>query len=69
MKSGLYNSDFEHDSCGVGFVADLNGRKSHKTLKTAIESLISMDHRGASGAEENTGDGAGILTQIPHNFF
>ncbi len=69
MKNGLYHSDFEHDSCGVGFVADLNGRKSHKILKIAIESLVRMHHRGASGAEEATGDGAGILTQIPHNFF
>jgi glutamate synthase (ferredoxin) len=67
--NGLYDPQFEHDSCGVGFVADLHGRKSHKILKTAIESLVRMDHRGASGAEENTGDGAGILTQIPHNFF
>ena len=69
MKSGLYDSNFEHDSCGVGFVADLNGRKSHKILKIAIECLVRMHHRGASGAEEATGDGAGILTQIPHNFF
>src|SRR5215204_488412 len=69
MKSGLYDSDFEHDSCGVGFVADLNGRKSHKILKIAIECLVRMHHRGASGAEEATGDGAGILTQLPHNFF
>ena len=69
MKSGLYDSDFEHDSCGVGFVADLNGRKSHKILKIAIECLVRMHHRGASGAEEATGDGAGILTQIPHDFF
>jgi glutamate synthase (NADPH) large chain len=69
MKSGLYDSNFEHDSCGVGFVADLKGRKSHKILKIAIECLVRMNHRGASGAEEATGDGAGILTQIPHNFF
>lgn len=69
MKSGLYDSDFEHDSCGVGFVADLKARKSHKILKIAIECLVRMHHRGASGAEEATGDGAGILTQIPHNFF
>ena len=69
MKSGLYDSDFEHDSCGVGFVADLNGKKSHKILKIAIECLVRMHHRGASGAEEATGDGAGILTQIPHSFF
>ena len=69
MKNGLYDSDFEHDSCGVGFVADLNGVKSHKILKIAIECLVRMHHRGASGAEEATGDGAGILTQLPHNFF
>ena len=69
MKNGLYDSDFEHDSCGVGFVADLNARKSHKILKIAIECLVRMHHRGASGAEEATGDGSGILTQLPHNFF
>ncbi|MBS1797895.1 MAG: glutamate synthase large subunit, partial [Acidobacteria bacterium] len=69
MKKGLYRSDFEHDSCGVGFVADLHGRKSHKILKIAIESLVRMHHRGASGAEKATGDGAGILAQIPHKFF
>jgi glutamate synthase (NADPH) large chain len=69
VNIGLYNSDYEHDSCGVSFVADLNGKKSHNILKTAIESLVRMDHRGATGAKEATGDGAGILTQIPHNFF
>lgn len=69
VKQGLYDPAFEHDSCGVGFVADLNGRKSHKILTTAIECLVRMHHRGASGAEEATGDGAGILTQIPHAFF
>ena len=69
MKSGLYDSSFEHDSCGVGFVADLRGRKSHKILKIAIECLVRMHHRGASGSEEATGDGAGILTQLPHKFF
>src|SRR5215207_10439151 len=68
-RQGLYDPQFEHDSCGVGFVADLHARKSHKILKIAITSLVRMDHRGASGAEEATGDGAGILTQIPHNFF
>ncbi|HEY8560766.1 MAG TPA: glutamate synthase large subunit [Pyrinomonadaceae bacterium] len=69
MKSGLYDSSFEHDSCGVGFVADLKGAKSHRILKIAVECLVRMHHRGASGAEEATGDGAGILTQIPHKFF
>ena len=65
----LYSPDFEHDSCGVGFIADINGRKSHKIVSDALKILIRMDHRGATGAEENTGDGSGILTQIPHVFF
>ncbi len=66
---GLYQPQFEHDSCGVGFVADIKGRKSHLTLENALEVLVAMNHRGATGAEENTGDGAGVLTQIPHDFF
>src|SRR5207253_8052349 len=66
---GLYLPQFEHDSCGVGFVADIKGRRSHKTVEDALKILIRMNHRGASGAEENTGDGSGILTQIPHKFF
>ncbi len=69
MNKGLYLSEFEHDACGVGFIADIKGRKSNKILKIAIESLVRMNHRGASGADEKTGDGAGILTQIPHVFF
>ncbi len=68
-KVGLYDSDFEHDSCGVGFVADIYGRKSHKNLKTALEVLRRMEHRGAIGSDPNSGDGAGILSQIPHSFF
>ncbi len=68
-KKGLYLPQFEHDSCGVGFVVDIKGRKSRKIVDDALKVLVQMNHRGATGAEENTGDGAGILTQIPHKFF
>jgi glutamate synthase (ferredoxin) len=68
-EKGLYLPQCEHDSCGVGFVADIKGKKSHQTVEDALKVLIRMNHRGASGAEENTGDGSGILTQIPHKFF
>ncbi len=64
----LYLPEFEHDSCGVGFIADIKGNKSHRIVEDALKILVRMDHRGAKGAEENTGDGAGILTQIPHKF-
>jgi glutamate synthase (NADPH/NADH) large chain len=67
-KQGLYDPQFEHDACGVGFVVDIKGRKSHKILRQAIQVLINLDHRGACGAETNTGDGAGILLQMPHRF-
>ncbi|MCU1289515.1 MAG: glutamate synthase (ferredoxin) [Acidobacteria bacterium] len=66
---GLYLPQCEHDACGIGFIADILGRKSHKTVEDALKILVRMDHRGASGAEEATGDGSGILTQIPHKFF
>src|SRR5258708_14262406 len=68
-NKGLYLPQFEHDSCGVGFVVDIKGRKSHKIIDDALKVLVQMNHRGATGAEENTGDGAGILTQIPQEFF
>ncbi len=67
-KQGLYDPWFEHDACGVGFVVDMKGRKSHKVIRDAIQVLVNLDHRGASGAEVNTGDGAGILIQMPHKF-
>src|SRR5438445_5862386 len=67
-KQGLYDPQFEHDSCGVGFVVDVHGRKSNDIVRKAIQVLINMLHRGAKGAEENTGDGAGILIQIPDDF-
>src|SRR5258707_12609030 len=67
-KQGLYDPQFEHDACGVGFVVNVKGRKSHEIIKQAIQVLLNLDHRGACGCEVNTGDGAGILLQIPHNF-
>src|ERR1035441_8354537 len=67
-KQGLYDPWFEHDSCGVGFVVDIKGRKSNQILKQAIQILKSLDHRGAAGSEANTGDGAGVLIQMPHAF-
>jgi glutamate synthase (NADPH/NADH) large chain len=65
---GLYRPQFEHDSCGVGFVAHIKGQRSHQILLDADHLLCRMDHRGARGAEPNTGDGAGILTALPHEF-
>ncbi len=67
-KQGLYDPQFEHDACGVGFIAHINGKASHKIVKDAEEILIRMTHRGAVGSEKNTGDGAGILTAMPHDF-
>ena len=66
---GLYDPQFEHDSCGVGFVANFKGVKSHALVRDTLQVLINLDHRGACGCEANTGDGAGILTQIPDKFF
>ncbi|MFO1451299.1 MAG: glutamate synthase large subunit [Opitutaceae bacterium] len=68
-KQGLYDPWFEHDACGVGFVVDMHGRKSHRILEQGLQVLRNLDHRGASGSEINTGDGAGILLQMPHSFF
>ena len=68
-KSGLYDPEFEHDACGVGVVADIKGRKSHDIVKKALQVLISLGHRGACGSDPRTGDGAGILLQMPHQFF
>jgi glutamate synthase (NADPH) large chain len=66
---GLYDSRFEHDACGVGFVADLSGRRTHRTVAQALTVLRNLDHRGAKGSDPDTGDGAGILTQIPDALF
>ncbi|UXE65766.1 MAG: glutamate synthase large subunit [Chryseotalea sp. WA131a] len=66
---GLYREEFEHDSCGVGFIANIKGHKSHQIVSDALTMLERMAHRGACGCEPNTGDGAGILIQVPHAFF
>ena len=66
--AGLYDSNQEHDACGVGFVVDMKGRKSHTTIERALTILDHLEHRGASGSEVNTGDGAGILIQLPDRF-
>ncbi len=68
-KQGLYDPWFEHEACGVGFVVDVKGRKSHRILEQGIQVLRNLDHRGACGCEANTGDGAGVLIQMPHAFF
>ena len=68
-NKGLYDPAYEHDACGVGFVVDIKGRKSHKIVDNAITILKNLIHRGACGCEENTGDGVGMLTQLPDKFF
>src|SRR5262249_16171360 len=65
----LYHPDFEHDACGVGFVAHIKGEKSHALVVKALGVLKNLAHRGATGCDPETGDGAGILLQIPHTFF
>ncbi|MGB7594298.1 MAG: glutamate synthase large subunit, partial [Erysipelotrichaceae bacterium] len=67
-KQGLYDPAYEHDACGMGFVVSIKGEKSHEIIDEALSVLENMTHRGALGADENTGDGAGILIQIPHEF-
>ena len=69
LKQGLYDPSFERDACGVGFVVNMKGRQSHQIVKHALTVLVNLSHRGACGAEENTGDGAGLLIQLPHKFF
>ena len=68
-RRDLYTPELERDSCGVGAVVNINGRKTQKTVKDALTMLKNMEHRGATGADPDTGDGAGILVQIPHPFF
>ena len=67
-KQGLYDPQFEHDACGVGFVVNVKGKQSHEIIQQALTVLLNLDHRGACGCEVNTGDGAGILIQMPHGF-
>lgn len=68
-KQGLYDPQFEHDACGIGFVAHIKGEKSHDIVTQALTVLRNMEHRGAQGSEVNTGDGAGLLIQLPDGFF
>ena len=68
MGKGLYNADYEHDACGVGMVVNIHGNKSHSLVDNALKVLENMRHRGAEGADSKTGDGAGIMLQIPHEF-
>lgn len=66
-RVGLYNPAFEHDSCGVAMVVDMHGRRSRDIVDKAITALLNLEHRGAQGAEPRSGDGAGILIQVPTN--
>src|SRR5580704_3156825 len=66
---GLFDPALEKDSCGVGFIADIKGRKSHQIVEDALTILLNLEHRGAVGADPRAGDGAGILVQTPHKFF
>ena len=67
--AGLYSPEQEHDACGVGFVVNMHGRQSHQIVRSGLQILVNLAHRGACGCDPLTGDGAGILTQIPHDFF
>jgi glutamate synthase (NADPH/NADH) large chain len=69
IHGGLYRTEDEHDSCGIGFVADIKGRKSHGIIERGLEVLERMEHRGAESADNQTGDGAGLLIQIPHDLY
>lgn len=68
LNEGLYNPQYEHDSCGVGMIVNIHGNKSHELVDAALKVLENMKHRGAEGADNKTGDGAGIMLQIPHEF-
>ena len=68
-RDGLYDPANERDACGVGFVVNMHGKKSHEIVRSGLEILVNLAHRGACGCDPLTGDGAGILTQIPHEFF
>ena len=68
-NQGLYDPVFERDSCGVGFVADMGGQQSHATIQSGLLVLKNLQHRGACGCDQDTGDGAGILMQLPDRFF
>src|SRR5688572_1369364 len=67
-ETGLYRPSDEHDACGVGFVAHIKGRRSHAIIRSALDLLVNLEHRGACGSDPETGDGAGILVQMPDRF-
>src|SRR5579863_2455438 len=69
QAAGLYDPRFEHDACGVGMVARLDNLPTHEVIVRSITALENLEHRGATGADESTGDGAGILMQMPHELF
>ena len=69
VEQGLYDPRNEHDACGIGFVVNIKGEQSHEIILKGLEILINLAHRGACGCDPETGDGAGILIQIPHKFF
>ena len=66
QAQGLYDPKNEHDSCGIGFIANIKNHKSHEIVRQGIQILVNLDHRGAVGADPKAGDGAGLLAQIPH---
>jgi len=66
---GLYDPEQEHEACGIGMIANINGEQSHSIVQNAINILCNLEHRGGQSSDTSTGDGAGILTQIPHRFF
>jgi len=68
QKQGLYDPDFEHENCGVGFVCHIKGQKSHQIVLDGLQILENLSHRGACGCDPKTGDGAGILIQMPDKF-
>src|SRR5262245_43652282 len=68
QSEGLYRPNEEHDACGVGFVANIKGVRSHTIVRSALDLLINLEHRGACGSDPDTGDGAGILLQMPDRF-
>ena len=68
-REGLYDPSFEHDNCGIGAIIDIEGRKSHELVCDSLSIVERLDHRAGKDAEGKTGDGVGILTQIPHEFF
>ena len=68
-KQGLYDPENEHEACGVGFIVAIDGRRSHKILRDAERLSMRMEHRGACACDNDTGDGAGVLSSIPHDFY